>query len=115
MRCDYLMATLNPDDPGLPVYKEYINCARPLPEWKDETPQEIIEELKEEPKDGWIHWFFSFKDNAGLPPDKLQMILQNTPKGTKIWKIRSRVSAEKRQGWYSPTLSERNMLLLLHG
>lgn len=86
MRCDYLMATLNPDDPGLPVYKEYINCARPLPEWKDETPQEIIEELKEEPKDGWIHWFFSFKDNAGLPPDKLQMILQNTPKGTKIWK-----------------------------
>ena len=75
-----------PDDPGLPVYKEYINCARPLPEWKDETPQEIIEELKEEPKDGWIHWFFSFKDNAGLPPDKLQMILQNTPKGTKIWK-----------------------------
>ena len=49
MRCDYLMATLNPDDPGLPVYKEYINCARPLPEWKDETPQEIIEELKEEP------------------------------------------------------------------
>ena len=26
MRCDYLMATLNPDDPNLPVYKEYINC-----------------------------------------------------------------------------------------
>ncbi len=26
MRCDYLMATLNPDDPSLPVYKEYINC-----------------------------------------------------------------------------------------
>ena len=24
MRCDYLLATLNPDDPGLPVYEEYI-------------------------------------------------------------------------------------------
>lgn len=34
MRCDYLMATLNPDDPTLPIYKEYINCSRPLPEWK---------------------------------------------------------------------------------
>ena len=86
MRCDYLMATLNPDDPGLPVYKEYVNCARPLSEWKQDTPQEIIDELKEEPKDGWIHWFFSFKDNEGLPEDKLQQILQNTPKGTKIWK-----------------------------
>ncbi|MFR8313780.1 MAG: hypothetical protein ACLVBP_16320 [Ruminococcus sp.] len=31
MRCDYLMATLNPDDPSLDVYKEYINCSRPLP------------------------------------------------------------------------------------
>lgn len=28
MRCDYMMATLNPDDPSLEVYKEYINCSR---------------------------------------------------------------------------------------
>lgn len=86
MRCDYLMATLNPDDPNLDVYKEYINCSRPLPEWKDETPKEILDELKEEPKPGWVHWFFSFTHNLGLPPEKLQKILSNTPKGTKIWK-----------------------------
>ena len=86
MRCDYLMATLNPDDPSLDVYKEYINCSRPLPEWEEETPKEIKDELKEEPKPGWVHWFFSFKDNAGLPEEKLQKIIQNTPKGTKIWK-----------------------------
>ena len=54
MRCDYLMATLNPDDPTLPVYKEYINCSRPLPEWEQDTPQEIKNELKEEPKPGLI-------------------------------------------------------------
>ena len=48
MRCDYLMATLNPDDPNLLVYKEYVNCSRPLPEWADSTPQEIKDELKEE-------------------------------------------------------------------
>lgn len=86
MRCDYLMATLNPDDPNLDVYKEYINHSRPLPEWESETPKEIIEELKEEPKPGWVHWFFSFAHNLGLPPEKLAKIIQNTPKGTKIWK-----------------------------
>lgn len=86
MRCDYLMATLNPDDPNLDVYKEYINCSRPLPEWEHETPKEIKDELKEEPKPGWVHWFFSFAHNFGLPAEKLQRIMDNTPKGTKIWK-----------------------------
>ena len=86
MRCDYLMATLNPDDPALDVYKEYINCSRPLPEWAEETPPEIRDELCEEPKAGWIHWFFSFKDNAGLSVEKRDKIIRNTPKGTKIWK-----------------------------
>lgn len=86
MRCDYLMATLNPDDPALPIYKEYINCSRPLPEWEQETPKEIKDELKEEPKPNWIHWFFSFVHNLGLPKEKLDKIIANTPKGTKIWK-----------------------------
>lgn len=86
MRCDYLMATLNPDDPNLDVYREYINCSRPLPEWEEETPREILAELREEPKPHWVHWFFSFAHNLALPPEKLQRILQNTPKGTKIYK-----------------------------
>lgn len=86
MRCDYLMATLNPDDPNLEVYKEYINCSRPLPEWEHETPEEIKNELKEEPKPGWVHWFFSFTHNLGLPAEKLEKIMANTPRGTKIWK-----------------------------
>lgn len=86
MRSDYLLGTLNPDDPTLPIYREYINCSRPLPEWESETPEEIRSELKEEPKPGWVHWFFSFSHNPGLPPEKLRQILANTPKGTKIWK-----------------------------
>lgn len=86
MRCDYLMGTLNPDNPKLPVYEEYINHARPLPEWQHETPKEILKELKEEPKPGWVHWFFSFAHNLGLSKEKLDLIMQNTPKGTKIWK-----------------------------
>ena len=86
MRCDYLMATLNPDDPALPVYKEFINCSRPLPGYAKDTPKEIMDELKEEPKPGWVHWFFSFAHNLGLAKEKLDQIILTTPKGTKIWK-----------------------------
>ncbi|MEG7531845.1 MAG: terminase, partial [Hungatella sp.] len=86
MRCDYMMGTLNPDDPNLAVYEEYINCSRPLPEWESDTPKEILDELKQEPKPGWVHWFFSFVHNMGLSKEKLDQIMLNTPKGTKLWK-----------------------------
>ncbi|MHB8061267.1 MAG: terminase [Ruminiclostridium sp.] len=86
MRCDYLLATLNPDDPNLPVYKEYINCSRPLKEWEKETPKEIRDMLKEEPKPGWVHWFFSFAHNLGLSKEKIDQIILNVPKGTKLYK-----------------------------
>ena len=86
MRSDYTMATLNPDDPSLPVYKKYINCSRPLPEFKDDAPQEINNMLTEEPKPGWVHWFFSFEHNLGLSKEKIAKIKLNVPKGTKLWK-----------------------------
>ena len=86
MRCDYFMATLNPDDPNLPVYKEYINCSRPLQKYRNDAPKEINDELKEEPKPGWVHWFFSFEHNFGLSKEKIEKIKLNTPKGTKLWK-----------------------------
>lgn len=86
MRCDYLLATLNPDDPNLPVYSEYINHSRPLDEWKADTPNEIIEQLNEDPKPGWVHWFFSFDDNYGLTEEKKQQIITNVPVDTKLYK-----------------------------
>lgn len=107
MRCDYLMATLNPDDPSLDVYKEYINCSRPLPEWEQDTPQEIKDELKEEPKPGWVHWFFSFDDNAGLPEEKKKQIIQNTPKGTKIWKNKIQGLRGKATGLVFPNFNRK--------
>lgn len=86
MRCDYLMATLNPDDPNLPIYKEYINHSRPLDKWSNETPKEILKMLNEEPKPGWVHWFFSFAHNYGLSTEKIEQIKTNVPKGTKLYK-----------------------------
>lgn len=86
MRSDYTLATLNPDDPELPVYKEYINRCRPDPEWMDGTPEEILRELREPEHPGWVHWFFSFDDNAGLDPAKKRQIIESVPPGTKLWK-----------------------------
>lgn len=86
MRCDYFMATLNPDDPSLPVYKEYINHSRPLEQYKNDAPNEINNMLNEEPKPGWVHWFFSFEHNAGLTPEKKAQIISNVPVGTKLYK-----------------------------
>ncbi|MCI9340666.1 MAG: terminase [Dorea sp.] len=107
MRCDYMMATLNPDDPSLEVYKDYINCSRPLPKWEEETPQEIKDELKEEPKPGWVHWFFSFVHNLGLEEEKLEKIIRNTPKGTKIWKNKIQGLRGKATGLIFPNFNRK--------
>ena len=86
MRCDYLMATLNPDDPALPIYSEYINHSRPLPEYDTDAPPELRDMLDRTPKHGWVWWYFSFDHNAGLPADKKQKIIENVPVGTKLYK-----------------------------
>ena len=86
MRSDYTMGTLNPDDPSLPVYKEYINCCRPMEQYKDDAPKEINEFLTEPAKPGWTHWFFNFCDNWGLSQEKIEQIKLNVPEGTKLWK-----------------------------
>lgn len=86
MRCDYALGTLNPDDPRLPVYKEFVNCSRPLAKWKADVPSEIMAELNEEPKPGWDYWFFSFEDNIVLTDEKLEKIKRSVPVGTKLWK-----------------------------
>lgn len=86
MRADYTMGTLNPDAPDLPVYSEYVNHCRPLPEYRNDAPAEINEQLNEEPKDGWIHWFFNFRDNLGLSDEKREQIIDSVPVGTKLYK-----------------------------
>lgn len=86
MRCDYLMATLNPDDPSLPVYEEYINHARPTAQYADDAPPDLLNMLNAEPKSGWVWWYFSFDHNAGLPQAKKEQIISMVPPGTKLYK-----------------------------
>ena len=82
----YLMATLNPDDPELPVYKEFINRARPYRKYADDVPAEIMQELTEEPVPTWRYWFFSFADNLAMTPEDIKAKIQAAPKGTKLYK-----------------------------
>lgn len=86
MRCDKAIGTLNPDDPALPIYSEYINHSRPNPKWAHREPKEIMAELKESPKEGWEHWFFTFNDNGALTEEKKRTIIENVPQGTKLYK-----------------------------
>ena len=86
IRYNYLMMTLNPDDPSLPVYEECINHCRPLPQWEGETPPELLEQLNQEPRPGWVHWYFTYDHNASLTAEKREQLLTGTATGTKLYK-----------------------------
>lgn len=85
-RNEYMLATMNPDDPDLPVYKEFVNRSRPYKKYAKEVPPEIMEELKETPVPRWRYWFFTFKDNLSLSEEEIQKKISAAPLGTKLHK-----------------------------
>lgn len=85
-RNDYLLATLNPDSPDIPVYKEFVNRARPTEKYKKDVPESIMQELKEPEHPNWKYWFFTFNDNAGLTQEQIEEKKLSAPVGTKMYK-----------------------------
>lgn len=85
-RNEYLMATLNPDDPGIDVYKEFINRSRPYKKYESDVPTEIRAELTEEPVPKWRYWFFTFRDNLSLTEADIEKKIRSAPPGTKLYK-----------------------------
>lgn len=68
--------TLNPDNPDKEIYTEIINRARPIDKYKDEVPKWIWEELnKGIAMPNWRYWFFNFKDNPILTPEREQQLM----------------------------------------
>lgn len=110
MRCENVIATLNPDDPSLPIYTEYINHSRPLKEWTDSEPKEIMAELTESPKEGWVHWFFNFDDNIALSEEKKRTIIENVPQGTKLYKNKIQGIRCKATGLVFGNFSDKNIV-----
>lgn len=79
-RNDYLCATLNPDDPNLPVYNELINRCRPYKKYEKDVPAEIMRELQKcKPTAKWRYWFFTFYDNASLTKEQIQKKIDSAP------------------------------------
>lgn len=85
-RNDYMMATLNPDNPDLPIYKEFINRSRPYKKYVDDVPDEIMSDLIEPANPKWRYWFFNFRDNLSLTPEQIQKKIDAAPVGTKLYK-----------------------------
>ena len=86
MRCDYRIATLNPDDPNKECYKQYVDSSRPIEKYKNDAPIDLLKCLKETPKNNWVWWYFSFDHNAALTADKKEEIISSVPIGTKLYK-----------------------------
>lgn len=85
-RCEYMMTTSNPDDLSLPVYKEFINKSRPLKRYLKDYPKELLDELNEPYVKNWVHWYFTFYDNASLTEDDIKKKIDAVPVGTKMYK-----------------------------
>ena len=75
MRRDYWMLTLNPDDPNMEIYKEFINHCRPLKKYESQYPKELLDQLfSQMAKDGWLHWYMTMDDNVALSEEKKNQI-----------------------------------------
>lgn len=86
MRCDYRIATMNPDDPNKECYTQFVNHSRPIEKYKTDAPSELLKMLNAEHKMKSVWWYFSFEHNASLTPEKKQQIIDSVPKGTKLYK-----------------------------
>ena len=86
-RSEYFVGTLNPDDPTLPIYEEYVNRSRPIEQYEKDVPAEIMEDLMQAaPMLSWHYWFFTFEANVGMTPEKIADKKASYPPGTKIYK-----------------------------
>ena len=108
-RHDYMMATLNPDDPSLPVYKEFINKARPFKKYMGTVPQSILDDLTEERTPQWFYWFWDFTDNRSLSADDIERKKASAPKGTKLYKNKIEGIRCKATGLVFSNFSDKNI------
>lgn len=108
-RNEYMLATLNPDDPALPVYKEFVNRSRPYQKYKGDVPPSIMRDLKEPQAAGWRYWFFSFADNKALTKADIAKKIESAPKGTKLYKNKIEGLRGRATGLVFSNFSEKNI------
>lgn len=109
-RCQYMMTTSNPDDPNIPVYKEFINRSRPLKRYRSEYPTELLNDLNEDYVKGWVHWYFTFYDNASMTQADIQRKIDAVPPGTKMYKNKIQGLRGRATGLVFPNFSRSNII-----
>lgn len=107
-RCQYMMTTSNPDDPSLSVYDEFINRSRPLKRYRKDYPQELLNELDKNYVNGWVHWYFTFNDNASMTKEDIQRKIDAVPPGTKMYKNKIQGLRGRATGLVFPNFSRAN-------
>lgn len=110
-RCEYMMTTSNPDDPSLSIYKEFINRSRPLKRYVKDYPEELLAELNEPPVRGWVHWYFTFNDNAALTKEQIADKVESVPVGTKMYKNKIQGLRGRATGLVFPNFSRKKNVI----
>lgn len=110
-RCEYMMTTSNPDDPNLPIYKEFLNRSRPLKKYEKDYPQELLEQLNEPQVPGWVHWYFTFYDNAALTEKQIQDKIDAVAVGTKMYKNKIQGLRGRATGLVFPNFSRKRHVI----
>lgn len=88
-RFEYMLCTLNPDNPNKEIYTEIINRARPIEKYKDQVPKHMWEELNKSPQSkGWHYWYLTFDDNPSMTEDMRDKLLTSLLPETREYKTK---------------------------
>lgn len=85
---DYVVATLNPDDPSLPLYSKLINKSRPIKKYKNKGPKQIRDLLDAPENKEYKWWFFDFHDNPSMTDARIKRIKESCEGNAKDWNSR---------------------------
>jgi hypothetical protein len=79
----YMYLTGNAGLPDQLIYKQYLNKARPLPQYAHELPPETWAELNSiEPDDTFSYYFFRFDDNPLMTDEQIKAMYSIHPVGS---------------------------------
>lgn len=79
----FLYTSSNGGLPDLITYRDYLNKARPNPNWEHEVPDSTLEQLKtSEPDNNFEFWYYRFEDNPVLTAEQIKDMYSAHPVGS---------------------------------
>ena len=79
----FLYTSSNGGLPDIPIYTDYLNKARPHPDWINEVPESTLAYLMEkEADDDFEFWFYHFHDNPMLSKESIERMYSAHPVGS---------------------------------